>query len=328
MWHGGVFQQRVNGVLCYMNGQNRTFDVDPDELCSFYLVELVMKCARYDGRIQGFLYLVPGLSMEDRLRRVTDDDKLQPASSKQKTQPKSMRAKKLPIKRGPPVRCSPRKKSNALTLVEPSQKALVETSQKDLDSSLKPKEDAPTELITIPPTISPSNKSTCRIKYVINPSTTHEIAHQTLENDPVNTFEWEDSRPESPIPINDLIPEYSSDSDTVDPSYNPLVGKGKGVSSKPFFGEVGTDDSGEDSDDSGEEDLLHAELDGGDDLVEDDYASEEAEDEPKAMTGEQDQQEQLWTGSSAVKKVNVRPCINQLSSHLSSGMNNNSFWFN
>uniref|UniRef100_A0A803KTW2 PB1-like domain-containing protein n=1 Tax=Chenopodium quinoa TaxID=63459 RepID=A0A803KTW2_CHEQI len=266
-----------------MNGQNRTFNVDPDELCSFYLVELVMKCARYDGRIQGFLYLVPGLSMEDGLRRVTDDDsmremirvaekhrgvevyamhcendpilfpkELQPASSKQKTQPKSVRAKKLPLKRGPP-----------------SQKALVETSHKALDSSLKPTENAPTELITIPPTISPSNKSTCRIKYVINPNRTPEIVHQAPENDPVNTFEWEDARPESPIPINDLIPEYSSDSDTVDPSYNPLVDKGKGVSSKPFFGEVGTDDSGEDSDDSGE--------DGGDVLVEDDYASEETQ---------------------------------------------------
>uniref|UniRef100_A0A803MD90 PB1-like domain-containing protein n=1 Tax=Chenopodium quinoa TaxID=63459 RepID=A0A803MD90_CHEQI len=76
MWHGGVFMKLDNGGLCYMNGQGRTSSVDPDELCSFYLVELVMKCARYDGRIQGFLYLVPGLSMVDGLRRMTDDESM------------------------------------------------------------------------------------------------------------------------------------------------------------------------------------------------------------------------------------------------------------
>uniref|UniRef100_A0A803MHA7 PB1-like domain-containing protein n=1 Tax=Chenopodium quinoa TaxID=63459 RepID=A0A803MHA7_CHEQI len=167
-----------------MNGQGRTFSVDPDLLCSFYLVELIMKCARYDGRIQGFLYLVPGLSMVDGLRKVTDDESM-------------------------------------TKMIQPT----------------------------------PSS-----------------IAAANTENDPINSYEWEDSRHDSPIPINDLIPDLSSDSDTADPSYNPQVDKGKRVSSQPFFGEVCTDDSGE-------EDVLHVEFDGGADIGEEDYAFEEAEEE-------------------------------------------------
>uniref|UniRef100_A0A803MQT9 PB1-like domain-containing protein n=1 Tax=Chenopodium quinoa TaxID=63459 RepID=A0A803MQT9_CHEQI len=290
MWHGGVFETGNNGQLCYRNGEGRTFSIDPDELCSFYLVELVMKCARYDGRIKGFLYLVPGLSMVDGLRKVTDDESIrdmiqvaekyrgvevyvmhddndpipfppQLQASAKKNQPKTVMQKKLPINRGPQIRCSPRKKSQPLTINEPTQKAP--------DSSLKPKtdefkkdaptvelnKDAPTESVPTPPTNTLSNQSSFRVKYVINPSSPTATALPTLsfliepsntQTDPVQSYEWEDSRPYSPIPINDLIPDYSTESDHEDPPYNPLVDKGKGVSSKPFFGEVYSDHSDED----------------------------------------------------------------------------------
>ncbi|XP_021743390.1 protein gar2-like [Chenopodium quinoa] len=66
-------------------------------------------------------------------------------------QPKTVRPKKLPIKRGPPVRSSPRKKSQTLTICEPSQKAL--------DSSLKAKKDAPTAFVPTPPTNTLSNQN-------------------------------------------------------------------------------------------------------------------------------------------------------------------------
>uniref|UniRef100_A0A803N241 PB1-like domain-containing protein n=1 Tax=Chenopodium quinoa TaxID=63459 RepID=A0A803N241_CHEQI len=144
MWHGGVFETGNNGQLRYRNGEGRTFSIDPDELCSFYLVELVMKCARYDGRIKGFLYLVLGLSMVDGLRKVTDDE---------------------------------------------SMRDVIQVAEK----------------------------------------------------------------PDSPIPINDPILDYSTESDHEDPPYNPLVDKGKGVSSKPFFGEVYLDHSDEDVESDGEQ---------------------------------------------------------------------------
>uniref|UniRef100_A0A803N9D8 PB1-like domain-containing protein n=1 Tax=Chenopodium quinoa TaxID=63459 RepID=A0A803N9D8_CHEQI len=177
MWHGGVFETGNNGQLRYRNGEGRTFSIDPDELCSFYLVELVMKCARYDGRIKEFLYLVPGLSMVDGLRKVTDDE--------------SMR--------------------DMIQVAENSPTA--------------------TALPTLTSLIAPSNTQT----------------------DPVQSYEWEDSRPDSPIPINDLIPDYSTESDHEDPPYNPLVDKGKGMSSKPFFGEVYSDHSDEDVESDGEQ---------------------------------------------------------------------------
>uniref|UniRef100_A0A803MRN2 PB1-like domain-containing protein n=1 Tax=Chenopodium quinoa TaxID=63459 RepID=A0A803MRN2_CHEQI len=291
MWHGGVFRTLENGTLCYMNGVGRTFNVDPDELCSFYLMELVMKCARYENRIKGFLYLVPGLSMVDGLRRVTDDDSMREmikvaekyrgveASSKQ-NQPKTVRSKtvtpkKIEVRRGPPVRSSPRKQIQPLTIVEPSQKAP--------DSSPKPKKDAPTEFIPNPPSISLSNQSTFKVKYVINPSSISEIgqppnvskiiaASKNTNTDPIDNYEWEDSRPDRPIPINDLIPDYFSESDKDDPSYNPVVDKGKGVVSQPFFGDVYTDEEG-----SGED--LDAEEKGAEGLDAEVYSLEEIEEE-------------------------------------------------
>uniref|UniRef100_A0A803MYZ2 PB1-like domain-containing protein n=1 Tax=Chenopodium quinoa TaxID=63459 RepID=A0A803MYZ2_CHEQI len=76
MWHGGVFQNLDNGELVYINGKGRTFNVDPDHLCGFYLLELVMKCGKYKDRVKGFMYLVPGLSLKGGLRRVDDDDSM------------------------------------------------------------------------------------------------------------------------------------------------------------------------------------------------------------------------------------------------------------
>uniref|UniRef100_A0A803MI90 Uncharacterized protein n=1 Tax=Chenopodium quinoa TaxID=63459 RepID=A0A803MI90_CHEQI len=129
--------------------------------------------------------------------------------------------------------------------------------------------------IAFPSELHPASSKQTQPK---TPTPSSKAAANT-ENDHINSYEWEDSRPDSPIPINDLIPDFSSDSDTADPSYNPQVDKGKGVSSQPFFGEVCTDDSGE-------EDMLHAEFDGGADIGEEDYAFKEAEEEYEKDTEE------------------------------------------
>uniref|UniRef100_A0A803MTA1 PB1-like domain-containing protein n=1 Tax=Chenopodium quinoa TaxID=63459 RepID=A0A803MTA1_CHEQI len=181
MWHGGAFEFGNNGQLRYRNGEMRTFSIDPDELCSFYLVGLVMNCARYDGRIKGFLYLVPGLSMVDGSRKVTEDQ---------------------------------------------SMRDMIEVAEKNRGSS--------SSTATPLPTLSAA------------------IAASDTQADPVHSYEWEDSRPDSPIPINDLIPDFSTDSDHEDPRYNPLVDKGMGVISKPFFEEVYTMQSDEDVESDGE----------------------------------------------------------------------------
>ncbi|KAL2940041.1 Deoxyuridine 5'-triphosphate nucleotidohydrolase [Bienertia sinuspersici] len=56
----------------YVGGQIKTIEVDPDQLCSFWLKELAGKCGR-DKEIEQVMYLVPGLMFEDGLRTVFDD---------------------------------------------------------------------------------------------------------------------------------------------------------------------------------------------------------------------------------------------------------------
>ena len=45
-WHGGLFKNNLN-KLQYLGGKGRTFHVDPDELCWFWLEELAKECGPY-----------------------------------------------------------------------------------------------------------------------------------------------------------------------------------------------------------------------------------------------------------------------------------------
>ncbi|CAH9113065.1 unnamed protein product [Cuscuta epithymum] len=70
-WHGGLFMKK-NDKLLYLNGESKSFDVDPDELCWFWLEELAKKCGSYTI-IEEIYYLVPGLPLDNGLRRVYND---------------------------------------------------------------------------------------------------------------------------------------------------------------------------------------------------------------------------------------------------------------
>ncbi|CAH9106999.1 unnamed protein product [Cuscuta epithymum] len=70
-WHGGLFMKK-NDKLLYLNGECKSFDIDPDELCWFWLEELAKKCGSYT-RIEEIYYLVPGLPLDNGLRRVYND---------------------------------------------------------------------------------------------------------------------------------------------------------------------------------------------------------------------------------------------------------------
>ncbi|CAH9125871.1 unnamed protein product [Cuscuta epithymum] len=70
-WHGGLFRKQDN-ELVYLNGNSRTFEVDPDELCWFWLEELAKKCGTYNI-IDEIFYLIPGLTFDKGLRRVYND---------------------------------------------------------------------------------------------------------------------------------------------------------------------------------------------------------------------------------------------------------------
>ncbi|KAL2924672.1 Antiviral helicase SKI2 [Bienertia sinuspersici] len=70
-YHGGGFKKFKNGLL-YVGGQIKTVEVDPDQLCGFWLKELAGKCGS-EREIEQVMYLVPGLLFEDGLRTVFDD---------------------------------------------------------------------------------------------------------------------------------------------------------------------------------------------------------------------------------------------------------------
>uniref|UniRef100_A0A803KXD8 PB1-like domain-containing protein n=1 Tax=Chenopodium quinoa TaxID=63459 RepID=A0A803KXD8_CHEQI len=71
-WHGGTFKTIRNGELVYMGGEGKSFDVDPDELCYFDLIEMAKKCGQYNA-IDGLFYLVPGMYLVDGIRRIGGD---------------------------------------------------------------------------------------------------------------------------------------------------------------------------------------------------------------------------------------------------------------
>ena len=69
--HRGLFKKSQDG-LQYLGGEERRFNVDPDELCWFWLDELAKKCGPY-MKIKEIYYLILGKSLEDGLRRVYAD---------------------------------------------------------------------------------------------------------------------------------------------------------------------------------------------------------------------------------------------------------------
>ncbi|KNA06637.1 hypothetical protein SOVF_179230 [Spinacia oleracea] len=72
-FHGGLFKEQKNGVV-YLGGKIRTFEVDLDELCWFWLVDLAKKCGEGSyQKIEQVFYLVPGKNMNNGLRRVYSD---------------------------------------------------------------------------------------------------------------------------------------------------------------------------------------------------------------------------------------------------------------
>uniref|UniRef100_A0A803MN27 PB1-like domain-containing protein n=1 Tax=Chenopodium quinoa TaxID=63459 RepID=A0A803MN27_CHEQI len=71
-WHGGSFKIVGNGELMYMGGKGRTFQVSPDELCYWELLELGTKCRDYIN-ITALYYLVPRKSLADGLRKIAGD---------------------------------------------------------------------------------------------------------------------------------------------------------------------------------------------------------------------------------------------------------------
>ncbi|KAL2904651.1 Potassium-transporting ATPase KdpC subunit [Bienertia sinuspersici] len=73
-FHGGVFKKSDRGLV-YWGGHIKTFEVDPDELCGFWLKDLVRKCGVYEN-VECKYYLLPNMTLERGLRKVFTDDEV------------------------------------------------------------------------------------------------------------------------------------------------------------------------------------------------------------------------------------------------------------
>ncbi|KAL2924184.1 Collagen alpha-1(XXVII) chain [Bienertia sinuspersici] len=71
---GGTFKRNSTG-LQYIGGMGKTFQLDADELCWWFLQQLVKKCGDY-ASVERIFYLNPGESLDGGLRKVYSDNEV------------------------------------------------------------------------------------------------------------------------------------------------------------------------------------------------------------------------------------------------------------
>ncbi|XP_021725172.1 uncharacterized protein LOC110692473 [Chenopodium quinoa] len=250
IYHGGKFKFDSNGYWVYLGGKFRTFDVDVDELCWFYMKELVAKCGNYSGNFKLY-YLNPALDLRGGLKSAfTDDefrelgrvmvenrtvdlyvvvDDVQPEFVKQSqtgsnttTQPTSAivatehepnRPKKLIPKRAGILSQASSAASEKLHVLEKSKGKAVEV--------------VPT--LTTNKQLQPFPRSSTSISLPENPSQTTATPTQTentlephsefIRCEVSGDYDWEEDRPNSPIAIDELLHGLGSDEDDDDRDY-------------------------------------------------------------------------------------------------------------
>ncbi|KAL2898953.1 EF-hand calcium-binding domain-containing protein 5, partial [Bienertia sinuspersici] len=264
-WHGGLFKEDRQGHMCYVGGQGKTFSIDADELCWWYLRDLVKNCGDY-GEINYIYYLNPGKSLTEGLCKVYNDEEVRKmaevvckyrcvdlyvkhgedindlgVTQSIETSPAEKaplspsvtneRPKKLTLKRPPlcPARKSPRFKQpddydSQNQSTHKVSAVVVPPSTHEIPLSIN-------QINSTPETTLPAhdnhncNANTPHITTLICSET--PIATDTITTTVPEDYEWEENRPDSPIPWQDLLgPDHSSDYDTnSDPDFIPSVQK-------------------------------------------------------------------------------------------------------
>ncbi|KAL2894817.1 Antiviral helicase SKI2 [Bienertia sinuspersici] len=274
-YHGGLFK-KIGVGLKYIGGMGRTFKVDVDELCWFFLEQLAKKCGCYN-LIEEIYYLIPGLNLDNGLRKVyTDKEVLEMAAIVNKN-----RAIDLYVVHGVDKAevVDPKELQNALNTQQvkvnsssrgkPSTSQTLQAQTQEHPQSEQSKGQfhiSPTKKVSRPNTTpkkpaervnppltrsmtspqkdcsqksttsthlpdTPLNLSKC---YTTEKTTEAQPTPITTECKQANTtspnthhcntddsYDLYDDRPESPIPWQDLVGDYGSDSDSQDELYTP-----------------------------------------------------------------------------------------------------------
>ncbi|KAL2942453.1 Cortactin-binding protein 2 [Bienertia sinuspersici] len=215
-WHGGKFSEAKTGELVYLGGQGKTVLFDPDELCYFDIMKSATESGQYET-VSGVYYLIPGLAMAEGLRKVVDDGSV-------------IEMGELALKyRTIDLYVLHQSDDPCLSPTPQPKSATMPTNNQPL---IKPKKMTP---MRAPP--KPSGKSprkSPRLAAVIfeghsldpkSPPKTSQIPlsqnfiSESLEDVFLDSYDWVDPRPESPIPLNQLISEPSDDDE--DSLYEP-----------------------------------------------------------------------------------------------------------
>ncbi|KAL2940963.1 Na(+)-translocating NADH-quinone reductase subunit F [Bienertia sinuspersici] len=239
VWHGGKFKTDKNNNLSYVGGEGKTFEVDPDQLCGFFITDLAKRCGEY-ADVEGVYYLMPGMSLLEGLVKVFDDDEVR----KMVEVGTKNRSIELFVQHG----------VQAPILIEPQ---TYEASPLHNPISLpkRPNKLNPKRLLAVQTRKSPRNKESIHGLYSqkqqlshLDP-TAHEVPHVSVRSDAhekhtsieaknihlkasttnITTtlvpedYDWYDPRPSSPVPWQDLIgTDHSSDYGSgSDPEFKP-----------------------------------------------------------------------------------------------------------
>ncbi|KAL2926865.1 putative NADPH dehydrogenase C5H10.04 [Bienertia sinuspersici] len=252
-WHGGTLKKNSVG-LQYMGGTGKTFQVDADELCWWFLEQLVKKCGPYKS-IETIYYLIPGESLDVGLRKVYDDDEVREMgkvalkyrsvelyvqhsvdvavmvddlagpsvcslkNKVSKPSPNKVIERTTPITRSMTSPTKPDTSNRKTTTTHPNvitESSPVETTKKQ-NTTPHPNVSGDFSPVLTPNTLikpPPARKLTPR------PKKTQSDAGLSINNLEDYSDDCYDDRPESPLPFNELIGVYSSDEGS-DELYEP-----------------------------------------------------------------------------------------------------------
>ncbi|KMT01670.1 hypothetical protein BVRB_9g211310 [Beta vulgaris subsp. vulgaris] len=247
-WHGGVFRKHKLGYLEYVGGEGKTFKVDPDELCWWFLVELVKKCGKYVG-IEHIFYCIPGQNLDVGLRRVYNDKEVLEMGAivmKEKCidlyvkheigQPGFIHFLEGSLEGGPlnEPNLNEANISNQPNVAGPLNQPTIAgpLNQPNLNEPMQPNSDpllSQSIVIVEQPLIAsfsePLTTAAPSLSQTSNPAETETNPPKEAQTNPLKEaqtnlppdyHDWYDDRPESPIPWKELIGEdecYSSESD-------------------------------------------------------------------------------------------------------------------
>uniref|UniRef100_A0A803N506 PB1-like domain-containing protein n=1 Tax=Chenopodium quinoa TaxID=63459 RepID=A0A803N506_CHEQI len=254
-WYGGSFKTSRNGTLVYEGGIGRTFSIDPDQLCWWWLEDFAKHCGVEN--VEALLYLEPGEPLESGLRKVysynevngmremllkfrcveiyvhkgVELPKLHPMPTqvqKKKAEPLThdIAKHKLPIKRAPRL--------PLMIKDAPSQKdaptSIVLCPFTNIDTTTQP-------ISFFPKNKGKAKQNTQPLGSFYQPSPllidNSPFPDLTSNNSLLNDDDvWVDNRPKSPLDWGEIL-GFNDDlsGDEKDPLYDPAIDKRKNVMS-------------------------------------------------------------------------------------------------